>query len=371
MTRHTDPAKRHDFILLFDVRDGNPNGDPDAGNRPRTDAETGQGIVSDVAIKRKIRDYVTTYASYEPDGDRRTQLNIYIEHRGVLNAQHRKAYQALNIPVASSITTEVSDPAFRMALEDAALPEGFELTNENDDMSLAYTGELDQDNLKAALSEFEELGGVQLRQFITNFTRRARNVKATREEIARAQNWMTQNFYDIRMFGAVMGTSINAGQVRGPVQFMNARSIDEVMPRDMAITRVAITREEDASVKERELGRKAVIPYGLYLGYGFYSAALGRSTGVTEDDLSLLWQAIQNMWDTDRSASRGFMALRGLYIFSHEHPLGNAPAHRLFSRLTVERKADVEVARAFTDYDIKLDDRNLPSGVTVVNLLAE
>ena len=300
---HLDPTKRHDFVYLFDVQDGNPNGDPDAGNLPRVDPETMQGLVTDVAMKRKIRNYVT--AAF-PDDER---YQIYVEYRGILNDQHQRAYEA------EGLTSKGS--------------------------------------------------------------------KEKRETIDRARAWMCGHFYDVRTFGAVMTTGVNAGQVRGPMQLTFARSIDPVIPMDVSITRVAVTRPEDAvkfvesdegkeegKGKETEMGRKALVPYGLYRGFGFYNPMLARDTGFDADDLARFWQAFQMCWDLDRSASRGMMALRGLYVFSHDHHLGNAPAHVLFDRIRFAEK-NGEVPRSFDHYRQRLivDDANLPEGVRLTRLV--
>lgn len=277
--QHTDPARRHDFVLIFDVTDGNPNGDPDGGNLPRTDPETMQGIVTDVCLKRKVRDYVTVAS----DND------VYVEHKGVaLNAQHRRAFEGIGV-----------EPK-----------------------------------------------------------------KATRQERDSARDKMCEYFYDVRMFGAVMTTSVNAGQVRGPVQLTFARSVDPVLPQDISITRVAITTEEDREKKETEMGRKTLIPYGLYVAHGFFSPQLAAQTGVTGEDLTLFWHALTSMWEFDRSAARGMMATQGLYVFTHESPLGNDPAHKLFNRVRVERGEGMEAPRRFEDYTVTVDD-DLPPGVAL------
>lgn len=288
-TVHIDPARRHDFVLLFDVRDGNPNGDPDAGNLPRVDPETMHGLVTDVCIKRKVRDYVAlSHGTQEA-------YKIYVEQSSVLNTQHTRAYTA--------------------------------------------KGEKPTD-------------------------------KPSKEVKKEVRAWMCENFFDIRMFGAVMSTGVNCGQVRGPLQLTFSRSIDPVTPLDISITRVAVTKEEkNKEHKETEMGRKALIPYGLYQMHGFFSPKFAQDTGVTEEDLRLFWQALENMWDQDRSASRGMMACRGLYIFSHDNALGNAPAHKLFRRLSVQRKAEVDVSRQFEDYDVLLDEHNLPDGIHVASIV--
>jgi CRISPR-associated protein Csd2 len=296
---HLDPARRHDFVLFFDVTDGNPNGDPDAGNLPRVDPETMRGLVTDVAIKRKVRNWVDIIRGGE------SCFKIYVQSGVALNAQHRRAYQDLGL---------------------------------------------------------ESKGN-----------------KQPREEVERARAWMCQNFYDIRMFGAVMGTGVNCGQVRGPVQLTLARSIDPVVPLDLSITRIAVTREEDAGLvtgdndgegksKQTEMGRKPILPYGLYRTYGFFTPHFASQTGVTEEDLELLWQALQQMWDLDHSAARGLMGCQGLYVFSHADGLGNASANTLFRRVQVERRDGIAASRSFDDYKVTLDENDLPAGVMLTSL---
>ncbi len=300
--RITNPEARHDFMILFDVQDGNPNGDPDAGNMPRVDPETMQGLVTDVCLKRKIRDYVD-----QVRGDQE-RFKIYVQNKGIaLNDLHRRAYT---------------------------------------DLGLESTGS-----------------------------------KQNRNDVERARRWMCENFYDIRMFGAVMTTEVNCGQVRGPVQLTFARSISPIVPLDVSITRVAITRPEDAEVvsgdegseegrgKVTEMGRKAVLPYGLYLGRGFFSPKFAQDTGVTKEDLELFWEALVNMWDQDHSAARGFMSLRGLYVFTHENPLGNAPAHELFDKVTITLRDGVEAPRSFSDYVVTVNDQDLPAGVALTRVV--
>jgi CRISPR-associated protein Csd2 len=299
-----DPSRRHDFLLLFEVTDGNPNGDPDAGNMPRVDPETMQGLVTDVCLKRKIRNYVELTAASAP---KREGLNIYVQDKGIaLNTLHERAYAAEGIK---------------------------------------HTG-----NRQAAA------------------------------DVERVRDRMCRTYFDVRMFGAVMTTGVNCGQVRGPLQLTFSRSVDPIAPMDVSITRVAITKAEDTTVvvsdddgegkggKRTEMGRKALLPYGLYLGKGFFSAPLAAQTGVSREDLELVWDALQNMWDLDRSASRGMMACRGLYVFTHEKPLGNAPAHSLFDLVQVKRKPEVEAPRSFGDYTVTVN-RSLPEGVTLTTLV--
>ena len=288
----SEPIKnRYDFVILFDVENGNPNGDPDAGNMPRVDPETGFGLVTDVCLKRKIRNYVEA-AKEDAEGYR-----IYIKDGVPLNRSDKEA--------------------------------------------LDYLG-VDKD-LKSAKKDDPALDG-KLRDF------------------------MCRNFYDIRTFGAVMTTfvkgALNCGQVRGPVQLGFARSIDPILPQEITITRVAVTTEADAENKGTEMGRKYIVPYGLYRAEGFVSANLARKvTGFSQEDLELLWQAILNMFENDHSAARGKMAVRELIVFRHESELGNAPAYKLFDTVRVTRKEGVVAPRKYSDYTISVDE-SLPAGVT-------
>jgi CRISPR-associated protein Csd2 len=299
-TTYSDVARRHDFVLLFDVCDGNPNGDPDAGNSPRVDPETMQGLVTDVAIKRKVRDWVDMAKGNEG------AFKIYVQSGEALITKHKRAYEALKI--------------------------------------------------------------------------KSTGTKQSPKDIDQARAWMCQNFYDVRMFGAVMGVGVNCGQVRGPLQLTFARSVDPIASIDVAITRVAVTREEDMVVtidkdgkatkgKNTEMGRKALVPYGLYQARGFFNPHFAVQTGATSEDLALFWQALVGAWELDRSAARGMMACRGLYVFSHASSLGNAPAHTLFERISMERKPGVVAPRAFTDYAVTVRSDDLPQGVTLSRLV--
>ncbi len=281
-------ANRYEFVLLFDVTNGNPNGDPDAGNLPRLDPETNQGLVTDVCLKRKIRNYV----ALEKEKD--AGYAIYMQEKSVLNNQHKKAYDALEIKP-----------------EPKKLPKEVEKAR--------------------ALTE-----------------------------------WMCRNFFDVRTFGAVMTTEVNSGQVRGPVQMAFASSIDPVVPMEVSITRMAVTNERDLE-KERTMGRKHIIPYGLYRAHGYISAKLAERTGFSDDDLELLWRALINMFEHDRSAARGEMSARKLIIFKHDNPMGNAPAHLLFDSVKVERVKGEEntPARRYSDYCVSVDAEVLPPGVSV------
>lgn len=292
----SEPIKnRYEFVILFDVENGNPNGDPDAGNMPRVDPETGLGLVTDVCLKRKIRSYVETVK------EDATGYRIYIKDGVPLNRSDAEAYAALDVTDKNIKDRKKADP---------------------------------------------ELDG-------------------------KIRDWMCANFFDIRTFGAVMTTfvksALNCGQVRGPVQLGFARSVEPIVPQEVTITRVAITTEADAEKRNTEMGRKFIVPYGLYRCEGFVSANLARkTTGFSEDDLALLWEAILNMFEADRSAARGKMAVRELIVFRHDSELGCAPAWKLFDTVKVTRAnpADPAPARAYSDYQVTVDEAALPAGVT-------
>jgi CRISPR-associated protein Csd2 len=367
---HCDPAKKHDFLIVFDVTDGNPNGDPDAGNLPRTDPETMEGLVTDVALKRKVRNFVAFVADDDEHKDRREALNIYVEHKGAaLNAQHRKAYRAKGIPTSEPGSLEIADQEL-VDLFARIQPEGFTVTEPTDESpkhELVYSGELSVEDLAATLDSIGE-ESPKARKFAERVAKRAKKIDSTRPQREDARDWMCEHFYDIRMFGAVMTTQINAGQVRGPLQLTFSRSVDPIIPQDLAITRVAITREEEQEKKETEMARKTLIPYGLYVGKGFYSPHLAKQTGVTSEDLELFWDALVYMWDIDRSASRGMMSPRGIYIFTHEKKYGNAPVHELFERVSPALK-EKKSPRMFSDYEVAVDDGSLPEGVALTRLI--
>lgn len=286
-------TNRYEFVLLYDVENGNPNGDPDAGNMPRIDPETGYGIVTDVCLKRKIRNYVEMVK-----GDQ-AGYKIYVKEGIPLNAQHKLAY----------INTETPLPA------------------------------------------------------------KAKSVPA--EDLKKVNAWMCQNFYDVRTFGAVMSTGVNCGQVRGPVQINFSRSIDPIVQQEVTITRVTVT-VEDAD-KTTEMGRKHIVPYGLYRVEGYVSAKLanqpGKGSGFSEEDLELLWEALLNMFEHDHSAARGKMTTRKLVVFKHQSELGNAPAQKLFDLVRVARNEGVVVPRAYSDYSVIVDNVSLPQGVELIERL--
>lgn len=309
---------RYEFVYLFDVTNGNPNGDPDAGNLPRLDPETNQGLVTDVCLKRKIRNFAALARDGEP------RFGIYVQEGAILNEKHRAAYTAVR----------------------------------PDDKEVASAKKLSPKN------DGEELA---------------------------VRRFMCDNFFDVRSFGAVMGTKINCGQVKGPVQMSFARSVEPILPLEISITRMAATSEaelkerkegetaEDERRDNRTMGRKHVVPYGLYRGHGYISASLAEKTGFDEDDLNLLWTALEQMFDHDRSAARGEMAGRKLFLFRHDSVLGNAPAQRLFDLVTVKRRFQGEdydldgpntdnlpPARRFADYTVAVDAAAVPAGVTLI-----
>lgn len=278
----TEIKNRIDFLYIFDVQDGNPNGDPDAGNLPRIDAETGEGLVTDVCLKRKVRNYVQ-FVKNHADG-----YDIFIKEKAILNNEIGKAY--------------------------------------NDD-----------------------------------------EVKNAKDKPEAARRFMCNHYYDIRAFGAVMSTGKNAGQVRGPIQMTFSRSVDPIATNEHSITRIAITKEED-SKKKGEMGRKATVPYGVYVCHGFVSANLAKQVGFSQEDLDLFFEALVNMFDVDRSAARGFMSARKLITFRHDSELGNAPANKLFDLVSI-KKVGSQVARSFDDYEVTINRDALPSGVEIVEVI--
>ena len=305
--------RRYDFVLLFDVADGNPNGDPDAGNMPRIDPQSLQGLVTDGCLKRKIRNAISVLA------DGRSGCELYFQTQDasyenrVLNLQHQRAYDALGLG---------SGDKKKAKLEDGA-----------------------------------------------------KDPKTMSDKTNAARQWMCDNFYDIRAFGAVMTTGVNCGQVRGPVQITFARSLDAIVPLEFSITRKSVTTEDEAKKQAEKdgsitgtMGRKNTVPYGLYRCQGFVNPYLAKATGFSKDDLELLWQSLKGlMWEIDRSASRGLMCTRGLYVFEHSSKLGNAPAHELFDLVKTEPLGTDFAPRSFADYkpNISIDASAVPSGVTL------
>jgi len=319
MTTTHPLANRYDFVLVFDVKDGNPNGDPDAGNMPRLDAESGHGLVTDVSLKRKVRNFVGLVKDQDQrdpaEGEKR--FEIYVREKAVLNLQHERAYSALKLATAPEDTAQA-------ATESVA--------------DVALTADAKK---KPAKKEKR---------------------KGSADEVGLARDWMCQNFFDVRTFGAVMSTGTNCGQVRGPVQITFARSVEPVVALEHTITRMAVTTEGEAEKQDgdnRTMGRKHTVPYGVYVAHGFVSSFLAKQTGFGEDDLELLWQALSQMFEHDRSAARGEMSTRGLYVFKHDCELGNAPSHALFDKLKVAQTNPGEVARSFDAYQVAFDGKAL------------
>jgi CRISPR-associated protein Csd2 len=331
MSTYQALANRYDFVLIFDVKDGNPNGDPDAGNMPRLDAESGHGLVTDVSLKRKVRNFVGLvkdkdnaepateehrFAQKLADGEKR--FEIYVREKAILNHQNQRAYSALDLAVAQEEQAQ-----------DAAENEA-----------------TDAKKKKPAKDKR----------------------KGSADEVSQARKWMCQNFFDVRTFGAVMSLGINCGQVRGPVQLTFARSVEPIVALEHSITRMAVATEAEAEKQQgdnRTMGRKHTVPYGVYVAHGFVSSFLAKQTGFGDDDLELVFQALAQMFEHDRSAARGEMSTRGLYVFKHDSELGNAPAHALFDRLKVEPKAESEVARSFDAYSVAFDGQSLAVGQSV------
>lgn len=305
-----EPIKnRYEFVILYDVENGNPNGDPDAGNMPRIDPETGYGLVTDVCLKRKIRNYVETVREDAPG------YRIYVKDGVPLNRSDNEAFSQVEIEGAA---------------------------------------EMKREDLKKKIKEKVKTSGVNVDLVVRDF--------------------LCRSFFDIRCFGAVITTAVkgalNCGQVRGPVQLGFSRSIDPILPQEVTITRTAITTEADAEKKDTEMGRKYIVPYGLYRCEGYVSANLARkTTGFSDEDLSLFWEAVINMFEHDRSAARGKMAVRELIVFRHESELGNAPAHKLFELVRVEKKPGVSVPRAYSDYAVTVEETGLPQGVRCIRMV--
>jgi CRISPR-associated protein Csd2 len=358
--------KRCDFVLLFDVQDGNPNGDPDAGNLPRVDPETGHGLVTDVCLKRKVRNYVLTAKKGQAPHE------IYVKEGSVLNQQHARGYQARNIQLATPVEAPIpkdllGDPGSLVG----ALPDGFAVEKGDEEGSFLsrYEGNLDKAEIKEALEMIQDLHGPEVAKHFGDLTKKTKSRKATKEERGDVRAWMCDTFFDVRCFGAVMSTKVNAGQVRGPVQLTFARSIDPIVTLEHSITRMAVATEAEAEKQggdNRTMGRKATVPYGLYRAYGFVSPALAergdgrrvQGTGFSVADLDLLWTALENMFEHDRSAARGLMTTRKLVIFEHQGKLGEEHASKLFDRVKVERNDKSRPARCFGDYKVTIEGLN-------------
>ncbi|MDN5753454.1 MAG: type I-C CRISPR-associated protein Cas7/Csd2 [Nitrosospira sp.] len=350
---------RYDFVLLFDVKDGNPNGDPDAGNLPRLDPETGKGLVTDVCVKRKVRNYVAIKHQYQE------RYDIYVKEKAVLGRAHTTAFQELGIKLGQDMNISVPD-SIAKEIAEAELPEGLSYdTDDEDKPILLISGVLDKKEVKKAIKESDLSKNTQT--FLNKALTDAKSRKPTGEETERGKDRMCERFYDIRTFGAVMSlkSAPNCGQVRGPVQLTFARSVDPIVALEHSITRMAVATEAEAEKQggdNRTMGRKHTVPYGLYVAHGFISSHLANQTGFSEEDLSLLWESLANMFEHDRSAARGEMTTRGLYVFKHDSSLGNAHAHRLFNCVTVQRKDNERVPREFADYSVLVNGNEMAVG---------
>jgi len=346
---------RYDFVLLFDVQDGNPNGDPDAGNLPRLDAETGQGLVTDVSLKRKVRNYVGL-TKQQSDGEFEDGFDIYVKEKAVLGHAHVEAFKKLGISLGEEKIVEMPVD-LEETVRDMPLPDGIErITDEEGRLSLKLAAVLDKAEVTDWLKDNPELDK-EAAKFIDKAVKGTKARKPTRDETERGRAQMCQDFYDIRSFGAVLSlkTAPNCGQVRGPVQMTFARSVDPIIAAEHSITRMAVATEAEAEKQQgdnRTMGRKHTVPYGLYRGHGFVSAFLARQTRFDADDLALLWKALEQMFEHDRSAARGQMATRGLYVFKHDTELGNAPAHELFDLIRIQRRDPKVPSRSISDYSI-------------------
>ena len=357
---------RYDFVLLFDVKDGNPNGDPDAGNLPRLDPQTGQGLVTDVCLKRKIRNYVGITKRKE-DGPYEDGFDIYVKEKAVLGRAHFVAFEKLGITLGKD-ATELIPEELSAAFEELTLPDGIEIEIDEEGRSmLKLSAVLDK---KEAQAWLKEVTAKPVKDFLSKALKNVKARKPKQEESDQGRGQMCKDFYDIRTFGAVLSlkTAPNCGQVRGPVQMTFARSVEPIVTQEHSITRCAVATEAEAEKQggdNRTMGRKFTVPYGLYRAHGFISAHLAGQTKFDDKDLDLLWEALQNMFDHDHSAARGQMAAQGLYVFKHDSHLGNAPAHALFDRLTVKPKEVGAVARSFDAYSVLFDDQSLTVGQAV------
>lgn len=365
---------RYDFALLFDVTDGNPNGDPDAGNLPRVDAETGLGLVTDVCLKRKVRNFVHIVKGAEKPYD------IYVKEKAVLGRSHVEAFKELRIELGEGGKKEIPNEIGE-ALSDLSLPEGLSISEEeNEDGEVKAFLNVAFDFDKKLLTEFWKenkafaTSNKEVKLLIDNLSKSVKSRKPKAEETEKGRKWMCDNFYDIRTFGAVLSlkSAPNCGQVRGPIQFTFGRSIDPVVALEHSITRMAVATEAEAEKQggdNRTMGRKFTIPYGLYFSKGFISAHFAEQTGFNSDDLDLFWEALLNMFDHDHSAARGMMSTRKLIVFKHSTALGNAPAHQLFDAIKVAKKDPSKPARGFSDYSISIDKTSIPQGVEVIEMI--
>lgn len=364
--------KRYDFVYLFDVTDGNPNGDPDAGNLPRVDPETGHGLVTDVCLKRKVRNYIGLVKKEKPP------YEIYVKEKAVLNSQQKRAYIALD-----KDKKNFTEKAIPESLEVKLIKEVIKAIKAKADQLKV----VESDSVYLRLSLFGKLAAMKkkckaddknkLDPAAVNFVRKLLEKASKRSRVSKepeAQKWMCENFFDIRAFGAVMSTGdFKCGQVRGPVQMAFSRSIDPIFSAEHTLTVCAARKEagedeDDSESLKKQIGiqgRKFTVPYGLYRCHGFINPFLADQTGFGEEDLKLFWKALENAFEFDRSAARGQMVARALIVFEHDSPLGNGHAHQLQSRVKVTTHKTDQPIRRFEDYDIEVDEKELPGGITI------
>lgn len=360
----TTIQNRYDFVLFFDVKDGNPNGDPDAGNLPRIDPETGHGLVTDVCLKRKVRNYVQLAKGCT------TPFDIYVKEKAVLGRAHVKAFNELGIQLGEESTTVISQEVFDWLEENEAPPRmTVEADEENNTFSIIVAADADKKEIKEWLKEAKP--PKLIKDTINNVLKGAKPRRPTGEEVEHGRNKMCQDYYDIRTFGGVLSlkSAPNCGQVRGPVQLTFARSIDQVVALEHSITRMAVATEAEAEKQQgdnRTMGRKFTVPYALYRCHGFISAPLAVQTGFCDADLDLIWEALTNMFEHDHSAARGQMAARRLIVFKHASAMGNAPSHKLFDMVQAKPVKEGEVIRDFSQYAITVPGQGaMPEGVTI------
>jgi len=358
---NTPITNRYDFMLVFDVKDGNPNGDPDAGNLPRMDSETGQGLVTDVCLKRKVRNYVQLTKSSDAGYD------IYVKEKAVLGRAHTEAFKALGINVGQESRKTI--PAnLAESFDSVGLCEGLSIVEQDGETKeLLIAPDADKNEIKSWLKECEL--SKDAKKFVADTLKEAKPRKPTAAETEKGRAWMCEHFFDIRTFGAVMSlkSAPNCGQVRGPVQLTFGRSVDPVVTMEHSITRMAVATEAEAekqSGDNRTMGRKNTIPYGVYVSYGFLSPALASQTGFSNEDLEIFWKSLADMFEHDRSAARGMMATQKLIVFKHATALGNAHAQKLFSLVKVEKNCGCAPARSFSDYTVTVGEA--PAGIEII-----
>ncbi len=357
---------RYDFVLFFDVKDGNPNGDPDAGNLPRVDPETGNGLVTDVCLKRKVRNYVQLAKRFQ------TPFNIYVREKAVLGHAHVKAFKELGIQLGEESKSIVSKDIYEW-LDENDLPNGLSIDSDEDNNSyvLSVAADTDKKEVKDWLKDSKP--SKLIKDCINDVLKTAKSRRPTADEVELGRDKMCKDYYDIRTFGGVLSlkSAPNCGQVRGPVQLTFSRSIDAVVPLEHSITRMAVATDAEAEKQQgdnRTMGRKFTIPYALYRCHGFISAPLAAQTNFTEEDLELFWQAVMNMFEHDHSAARGQMAVRKLIVFKHDSVMGNAPSHKLFDMVKAE--STVSPVRDFVHYTITMPiQADMPQGVTLIDML--